>query len=367
MAVVRIRGFALPDGEPADLFADGDRWTDDPVPGAELVAEGWLLPGLVDAHTHPGAEERGQPLDEAVLRADLHAHVAAGVTMIRSPGLAGDPPDWFGRDEDVPRAVHAGPWIAQHGQFFDGWGRRASHAELPAVAAAQAARSGWAKIIADWSPGDEPVPAAVLAAVVEAVHAVGGRVAVHSQQAAGGAAAVAAGVDSLEHGMCLDPALLPLMAEQGIALTPTLQVLTATLANVRQRPDGPRKDWYVAGATAHPALIAAAAEAGVTILAGTDSRPHGRVADEIRALAAAGLGPHAALAAGSWTARSYLGLDPSGGLVPGAPADAVVYDADPRADLTRLDAPRAVILRGRLAGPPSTRRSGSGTRSPAWP
>lgn len=43
MTVLRIRGFALPGGEPVDLFADGDRWTDDPVPGAELAAEGWLL------------------------------------------------------------------------------------------------------------------------------------------------------------------------------------------------------------------------------------------------------------------------------------------------------------------------------------
>jgi imidazolonepropionase-like amidohydrolase len=40
---------------------------------------------------------------------------------------------------------------------------------------------------------------------VEAVHAVGGRVAVHSQQAAGGAAAIKERVDSLEHGMCLTP------------------------------------------------------------------------------------------------------------------------------------------------------------------
>jgi imidazolonepropionase-like amidohydrolase len=346
MSVLRVRGHALPDGEPVDLYADGDRWTDDPVPGADLVAEGWLLPGLVDAHTHPGAESPGKPLDETQLRDDLHKHVAAGVTMIRSPGLAGDPPAWFGNDEDVPRAVHAGPWIAQHGQFFDGWGRRADHDELPAVAAAQAARTGWAKVIADWHPGDDPVPADVLAAVVRAVHEAGGRVAVHSQHAAGGAAAVAAGVDSLEHGMCLDPALLPRMAEQGIALTPTLRVITAQIKGARNRPDGPRKDWYLGGATVHPALAAAAAEAGVTILAGTDSSPHGRITGEIRALAAAGLTPHAAIAAGSWAARAYLGLP---GLTPGAPADAVVYDADPRTDLAQLDAPRAVILRGRLA------------------
>ncbi len=345
MSVLRVRGPALPDGEPADLYADGDRWTTEPVAGAELAAEGWLLPGLVDAHTHPGAAEPGDPLDERLLREDLRRHVASGVTMIRSPGLAGDPPGWFGRDSDVPRAVHAGTWIAQHGQFFDGWGRRAGRGELPALAAAQAARTGWAKLIADWMVGDDPLPADVLAEVVAQVHAVGGRVAVHAQHAAGSAAAVAAKVDSLEHGMCLDQALLPQMAAQGTALTPTLSVITASLARFESRPDSPAKDWYVGGASAHGRLSAAAAEAGVTILAGTDSRPHGRVADEIRALAAAGLRPHDALAAGSWAARAYLGQP---GMAEGAPADAVVYDSDPRADLGQLDHPRAVILRGQL-------------------
>jgi imidazolonepropionase-like amidohydrolase len=345
VSVLRIRGRALPDGEPVDLYADGDRWTADPVPGADLVAQGWLLPGLVDAHTHPGAETPGKPLDEGLLREDLHAHVAAGVTMIRSPGLADDPPGWFGTDPDVPRAVHAGRWIAQPGQFFDGWGRRAGPAELPALAAAQAARTGWAKLIGDWGPGDEPIPADVLTAVTEAVHAAGGRVAVHAQHPGGCEAAVAAGVDTLEHGMGLDPRLLNRMAAQGTALTPTLAPLTEALADALTHPDGPRKDWFVGGASVHGRLTAAAAEAGVTLLAGTDSRPHGRVSAEIKAMAAAGVPARDALAAGSWAARRYLGLP---GLAEGAPADAVVYDADPRTDLAQLDAPRAVILRGQV-------------------
>ena len=345
MGVVRVRGYGLPAGEPLDLYADGDRWTTDPVAGAELAAEGWLVPGLVDAHTHPGAEEFGDPLDEQLLREDLREHAAAGVTLIRSPGLAGDPPRWFGEDPELPRATHAGPWIARDGQFFDGWGRRASHAEMPAIAAEQASRTGWAKIIGDWGVDDEAVPADVLAATVTAVHAVGGRLAVHSTQAAGGAAAVAARVDSLEHGMCLDPSLLTDMAAAGIALTPTLTVITAGLEEARKDPDRPRWDRFVAGASAHGGLAAAAAEAGVTVLAGTDSRPHGRVTAEIRALAAAGMKPHAALGAGSWAARDYLGLP---GLVPGAPADAAVYDSDPREDLAQLSFPRAVVLRGRL-------------------
>lgn len=343
-AVLRVRGVALPEGEPVDLYADGDRWTSDPVRGAELVAEGWLLPGLVDAHTHPGAEAPGEPLDPGVLREDLRAHLAAGVTLIRAPGLAEDPPEWFGVADDSPRAVHAGPWIAQPGQFFEGWGRRPEPADLPDVAAEQAARTGWAKVVVDWDIGDDVLAVDVLREVVTRVHAAGGRIAVHSQHPGGGLVAVEAGVDSLEHGMGLDPALLPRMAEQGTALTPTLSVITASLARYSAQPDSPRKQWYVSGASVHGRLAAAALEAGVTVLAGTDSRPHGGIAAEIRALVTAGVSAHDAIGAASWTARSYLGLP---GLAEGAPADVVVFDADPRTDLSQLDKPRAVIVRGK--------------------
>jgi hypothetical protein len=37
--------------------------------------------------------------------------------------------------------------------------------------------------------------------------------------------------------MCLDPALLPQMAAQGTAVTPTLAVITAGVGEVRQRLD----------------------------------------------------------------------------------------------------------------------------------
>jgi imidazolonepropionase-like amidohydrolase len=346
VTVLRVRGFGLPDGEPVDLYADGDRWTSDPVAGAELVAEGWIVPGLVDAHTHPGAEVRGRPLDEGILREDLRAHLDAGVTLIRAPGLAGDPPDWFGRADESPRAFHAGPWLAQQGQFMDGWGRRPEPADLPAVAAEQAGRTGWAKVVVDWRPGDDVMPVEVLREAVNRVHAVGGRLAVHTQHAAGGVVAVEAGVDSVEHGMGLDPELLSRMAAQGTALTPTLSVITAALAEINADPERARQSWYVPGASAHARLTAAAVEAGVTVLAGTDSRPHGGIAQEVRALVAAGVSPHEAIAAASWSARSFLGLP---GLVDGAPADAVVFDADPRTDLGRLDRPRAVIVRGKRA------------------
>jgi imidazolonepropionase-like amidohydrolase len=70
------------------------------------------------------------------------------------------------------------------------------------------------------------------------------------------------------------------------------------------------------------------------------------VASEVLALhQQIGLPPEEALAAGSWRARAWLGRP---GIEPGEPADLVVYDDDPRADLRVLAHPRAVVLRGRI-------------------
>jgi len=92
--------------------------------------------------------------------------------------------------------------------------------------------------------------------------------------------------------------------------------------------------------------VRSAFEAGVPIYCGTDAGgwvPHGRVADEILALHEAGLPAEAALAAGSWAARRWLGHP---GLEEGAPADFVVVERDPRADLGALREPVRIVLRG---------------------
>ena len=52
-----LRGIVVPDGEERDLYVVGDRITFEPLTRAETVVDGgWLLPGLVDVHTRPGAE-----------------------------------------------------------------------------------------------------------------------------------------------------------------------------------------------------------------------------------------------------------------------------------------------------------------------
>jgi imidazolonepropionase-like amidohydrolase len=67
------------------------------------------------------------------------------------------------------------------------------------------------------------------------------------------------------------------------------------------------------------------------------------VAQEIRLLHSFGLPAAAALAAGSWEARAYLGLP---GIEVGAPADMVVFPDDPRGDLAILDHPSLILLSG---------------------
>ncbi len=106
-------------------------------------------------------------------------------------------------------------------------------------------------------------------------------------------------------------------------------------------------DAMLAAARGHPEMVGRAAEAGVLVLAGSDAGmgPHGMIREEIWYLAEAGLPSEAALAAGSWEARRFLGLP---GLEEGAPADLVAYPDDPRRDLGVLARPSLRILDGRL-------------------
>ena len=126
-------------------------------------------------------------------------------------------------------------------------------------------------------------------------------------------------------------------------LVPTLHVLGSAIATVAASADSARRTWFVEGAGAHPALVRDAFDAGVTVLAGTDSHDVS-VLDEVRALVDAGMPVIDAIGSASWVARKFLGL---GGLEPDGLADAVVFDEDPRVDLAVLANPRAVVLRGR--------------------
>ncbi|MDX6347495.1 MAG: hypothetical protein QOF84_2285 [Streptomyces sp.] len=345
--VLRVRGIVLPERVERSFWIDGDRLRSEPVQGAELVVDGgWLLPGLVDVHTHPGTESRDSPFDDGVLRKHLVEHRDAGVLLVRTPGTAARMPGWVDEDPELPRVRSAGRWLATPGRFFPGFGRDVGEEELVRAAVEEAeASAGWCKVIGDWRWGEPPVPQAVLTAAVEAVHAAGGKVAVHCQTAEGCRNAVVAGADSLEHGMHLEADLLDRMAAQGTALVPTLSVFAAGAGPRRAGERTAARDAWLAGWEASPGNARAAYEAGVTVLAGTDSLPCGTVAGEAAWLVRAGLPAEAAVGAASWSARSWLGLP---GLVEGAPADLVAFDVDPTVIPEALAHPSRVILRGRV-------------------
>ena len=59
MPALHVHGPVLPDGEVRDLYLRDQTVTYERAPGAETVARGWIVPGLVDAHCHVGLDAHG--------------------------------------------------------------------------------------------------------------------------------------------------------------------------------------------------------------------------------------------------------------------------------------------------------------------
>ena len=354
---LHVRGVLLPDDEVRDLWLVGDRVTRDPVPGAETVSDGgFVLPGLVDAHCHIGIAPGGAPITSLDQARELAAiDRDSGVLAIRD---AGSPYPYSELDDDpgVPRLARAGRHVAPPKRYLRDIGVEVAAPEVATTVAAQAAAgNGWVKVVGDWidrAVGDlAPAwDAATLRAAVEAAHAAGARMTVHTFAEEAVATLVRAGIDCVEHGTGLSLDVIDEMARRGTALVPTM-INIATFGDIAARAEGKFPAYarhMVALRDRFPSVVRAAHEAGVPIYVGTDAGggiPHGQAAEEMLLLAAAGLAPADVLAAASWGARAWLGFP---GLVEGGLADLVVYGEDPRRDLRVVRAPRRVVLRGRV-------------------
>ncbi|AYF75229.1 amidohydrolase family protein [Nocardia yunnanensis] len=353
---LHFRGVVLPEGEVRDLWVRDGVLTGEPIREADTIATaGWILPGLVDAHCHVGIKHGGGHEDRAGAVAQAEVERDAGALLLRDAGSPIDTRFLDDRD-DLPRIIRAGRHIARPKRYIRELGIEVDdERELPDIVAEQARRGdGWVKLVGDWidrSIGDlAPLWSdAALQAAIDAAHREGARVTAHvfGEDALPGL--LDAGIDCIEHGTGLTDDTITRMAAHGTALVPTL-------INIDTFPG------IADGASKFPAYaahmrdlhrrsrdtVARAHEAGVPIYTGTDaggSIRHGRIADEIIALTEAGFSPHHALAAGSWQARGWLGHR---GIEPGAPADFVVYDEDPRTNLATLSNPACVVLRGRV-------------------
>lgn len=352
MTALHLRGVVLPEGEDRDLWIVNGRIRTERVPGAETIVDGgFLLPGLVDAHSHIGIAAD----DLAAAAAQAETDRDAGALLIRD---CGSPMDTRPLQErlDLPRLVRAGRHLARPKRYIRQMGVELEDpAQLPAAVAEQAAYGdGWVKLIGDWIDRDlgdlAPLwPDDVLAEAIKVAHEAGARVTAHVFGGDALPGLINAGIDCIEHGTGLDGDTIAEMAERGTALVPTL-------INVDMFPG------IAAGAAKYPAYaqqmrhlharaagtVAAAVEAGIAVYTGTDAGggiEHGRIVDEVLALHRAGMGAEQALAAGSWSARRWLGWS---GIEEGSAADLLAFADDPRVNLDTLRAPTRMVLRGRV-------------------
>lgn len=352
LTILHIDARVLPSRLRRDIFVGDGRLTFDRAADGETIhSGGYAIPGLVDAHAHLAlASPAGGLADEDErVRASARVQLEAGVLLVREPGSPTRAARDIGPRDGLPRVQTAGRFLAGVGAYFPGLAREVAAEELVAAAADELAWSGlWVKVIGDFfDSGGMMVPTFPTETLVEAaavVHAAGGRITMHAMTTAAIEQAITAGFDAVEHGTGMTEDMIAAMVESGTTWVPTLSILDPARKMVITDPT-PDTERIVATLDAQPEKVRLAAEKGVRILAGTDAGmvPHGTVGTEIRLLAAAGLSPHDALAAGSWEARRYLGLP---ALEEGAPADVVVYPDDPTEDLSILDHPSLIVLDG---------------------
>jgi imidazolonepropionase-like amidohydrolase len=184
-------------------------------------------------------------------------------------------------------------------------------------------------------------------ALVDEAHRQGITVAAHSLTLSGAKMAVAAGVDSIEHGFAISPDLAADMAGRGTALVPTLLVTREHAAHGSHIISEPVR-------AAHDRSFVNCLEAGVRIVLGTDvgGFEWTRVsqAEEFTLMTRQGMSTADALRAGTLWAAELLGLAGTAGVIePGAAADIVAVAGDPLQDIGCLQQVELVIQGGLIA------------------
>jgi imidazolonepropionase-like amidohydrolase len=361
-----------------------------PAPaGARLVdlSGKTVLPGLIDAHVHltgmPGEPFWNEALNSEEWNTLVGAHNAlvtarAGFTTVRD--LGSGRLNGFALRRAIAEGLVPGPRMLAAGQALSTIG---GHGDVsgfrPEVAAALDGHNTCtgpdecaakvreaAKLGADvikfhatggvLSQGDKGLGQAFtdaeMKAICDTAHNLGLKVAAHAHADAGIAAAVRAGVDSIEHGTFASPATIRLMKERGTVLVPTLMAFTGIRERLGKNiytPIVEEKVRMTLNEVGKAARLARAA--GVPIVFGTDAGvfEHGRNAQEFAQLVdLVGMSPAEALASATTGAARLLGLDNEvGRIAPGYSADLIAVSGDPLSDVRALEHVDFVMVRGK--------------------
>ncbi len=187
-------------------------------------------------------------------------------------------------------------------------------------------------------------------AIVAEAHAWGRKVAAHCHGDTAARMAIAAGVDSIEHGSFLEDDTLRLMKKKGVYLVPTLFAGVWAGDNADQYPPAIAEKARAAAARIQ-LTFQHAVEIGVPIAFGTDSgvEPHGLDAREFALMVKNGMSPADALMAATARAADLLGIaGQTGTLQAGKVADIVAVPGNPLEDIRATEHPLFVMQGGRV-------------------
>lgn len=339
-----------------------------------------LLPGLVDCHTHLMARipqgpdgyivnlaTKSQAFRALEGAADARATLEAGFTTVRDVENEGSEyADVALRDAvnqglvEGPRMQVATRAIAAVGQY-NPFGVSPDLAGFPTGAemisgpeeARRAVReqighgADLIKVYADWEYPTLTVEE--MRVVVEEAHKSGRKVAAHATTTEGISNAIAAGVDSIEHGHGADRQNLEMMKAKGVYWVPTLGYFFYEVG----RTNSPQGRKYMEQVLQRARQnLPVARELGVKIANGFDpagAEEHGQNAHEIIAMTRLGLSPMEAIRAATINAADLLGWQTSvGSIAPGYYADIIAVSGDPLVDISELERVKFVMKGGKV-------------------
>lgn len=363
--------------------------------GAEVVnAVGkTIMPGMIDAHVHLASVVGVDPdAATAILRTPPHMlvlHAAknaremieAGFTTVRDMGGLMIHSEIVSLRDAIelglvpgPRIVAAG-WVemtAGHGDIMNNWfptwprkPRDPFCADGPWEIRKRIREFARERVdlIKTASSGDPPYTSRSytleeLRTLVDEAHALGMKVACHSESTDGNKHALKAGVDTIEHGVGLDDEAIQMMIKMGTILVPTLSIYSRPSSALVCGHIWPPPEELSEIRSSAIENFRKAHQSGVKIAMGTDTyriiRDHwGQNAYELGLMVDGGMSEMEAIVATTRTAAKALGLENKIGTIEnGKLADIIIVDGNPLKNIKILqdkEKIQLVIKNGNIA------------------
>ena len=346
-----------------------------------------VMPGLIDAHTHialhPGDYDAQVLKETPELRAiwatvNARKTLEAGVTTIRDLGNEGAGYADVALRDAIARGLVPGPRILAAIRPVTATGAYrlvgySPYVPMPAISSAAdgvtEVRREVRKLIADgadvvkiYTESFEKKPLRQdrlsgaldylqeeLNALVEEAHRAATKVAAHTYSDGAARMAIAAGVDSIEHGLYLEEETFRLMAVKGIAYVPTLLVYELWRdAKIFGAITPENRLKLTNTVREHAESFRRALKTPVKVVFGTDTfELPGTNAQELVSMVREGMKPADALVAATSAAAELLGVaDLTGTIAPGKSADLIAFEGDPLTDVAAVSRVSFVMKEG---------------------